>query len=81
MPYSVSVVYGLAINPVMVYTGFSLGAGRVVAAAPPHVWAAIAIASGTAVLGIVTIACAMNKSHRHSFFRPISFKKLLDQLW
>ena len=81
LPYSVSVVYSLAVNPAMVYAGFYLGAGRVVAAAPQHVWAGLAIATGTAVLGMAVMCCAMNASHRHTFYKPLSFKKQLDQLW
>ena len=81
LPYSISVVYNLAINPVMVYTGFYLGAENVVAAAPQHVWAGLAVTSGTAVLGMVVMGCAMEPAYRQSFYQPRSFRKLIDKLW
>ena len=81
MPYGIGVVYNLAINPVMVYTGFYLGADDVVAAAPQHVWAGLAIASGVAVLGMAVMGCAMEPAYRQTFYKPLSLHKLLDKLW
>ena len=65
----------------MVYTGLYLGGGDVIAAAPQHVWAGLAVASGVAVVGITIMGCTMNPSHRHTFYRPCSLRKLLGKLW
>ena len=81
LPYSISVVYNLAINPVMVCTGFYLGADNVVAAAPQQVWAGLAIASGVAVLGMAVMGCAMEPAYRQTFYKSLSFRKVLDKLW
>ena len=79
LPYSIGVVYNLAINPVMVYTGLYLA--HDVVAAPQHVWAGLGVASGVAVLGIAVMGCAMNSSHRKTFFKPLSYRELNDKLW
>ena len=65
----------------MVYTGFYLGADDVVAAAPQQVWAGLVIASGAAVLGMAVMGCAMEPAYRHTFYKPLSLRKLLDKLW
>ena len=79
MPYAVSIVYNLAINPVMVYTGLYLGGGQ--SLSTQYVWAGLAIASGVAVLGMVVMGCAMNDTRRHTFYKPLSFRTLVNKLW
>ena len=65
----------------MVYTGFYLGADDVVAAAPQHVWAGLAVASGVAVLGMAVMGCVMESEYRQTFYKPLSFRKMVDKLW
>ena len=65
----------------MVYSGFYLGGGNVVAVTPQHVWAGLAVASGVAVHGMIVMGCAMDARYRHTFYRPFSFKRALGQLW
>jgi hypothetical protein len=78
--YSTGVVYNLAINPAMTYTGFYLGGNRVVAA-PQLAWMGLAIGSSVAILGMVMMGCAMNATHRHTFYKPCSLRALVDTLW
>ena len=65
----------------MVYTGFFLGGGNVMRAAPRHVWVGLAIASGVSVLGMAVMGCAMEPAYRQTFYKPLSLRKLLDNLW
>jgi len=80
LPYSASIIYNLTINPVMVYSGFYLGGSRVVADTQ-HAWMGLAIGSGVAVLGMAMMGCAMNATHRHTFYKPRPLCTLLDTLW
>eukprot|EP00618_Florenciella_parvula_P016977 CAMPEP_0119473200 /NCGR_PEP_ID=MMETSP1344-20130328/4942_1 /TAXON_ID=236787 /ORGANISM="Florenciella parvula, Strain CCMP2471" /LENGTH=2127 /DNA_ID=CAMNT_0007506261 /DNA_START=134 /DNA_END=6517 /DNA_ORIENTATION=- len=80
LPYSASIIYNLAINPAMVYSGFYLGGNRVVLDTQ-HVWMSLAIGSGVAVLGMVMMGGVMNAAHRQTFYKPRSLRTLIDTLW
>ena len=65
----------------MVYTGFHLGAGRVVTVAPQAVWTGLAVASGVALLGMTIMGCAMEPAYHSTFYKHQSFRALLNKLW
>jgi len=81
MLYSSSILYNLAINPVMVYTGFYIGSDHIISAAPNHIWMGVAVASGVALMGMVMMGCTMNATHRHTFYKHKSMAHLIDETW
>ena len=76
-----SVLYNLAVNPVMAYVALHMDDGEGMAIAPATIWAALLIASAVSCLGLIMAGCAMTSSHRHTFYKPRSFTELYQAMW
>jgi hypothetical protein len=82
LPYSVSIIYNLVINPIMVYTAFYLGGSQVMMmVSSQYVWIGLAIATGVAFLGMVMMGCGMNANRRSTFYKPLPMRNLLNKMW
>jgi len=73
------VAYSLLVNPIMVLVGFRSGQGMPTSEA--EAWLALGVSSCASLVGALLMAVFMNKSHRHTFYSPRSFVRLVDELW
>jgi len=75
------IAYSLAINPVMAYVGFTLGADRIIAVKLATVQILLVLATAISVTGMAMMGLAMEPSRRHTFYKHFSMRSLLDELW
>eukprot|EP00620_Florenciella_sp_RCC1587_P017152 CAMPEP_0182570834 /NCGR_PEP_ID=MMETSP1324-20130603/11027_1 /TAXON_ID=236786 /ORGANISM="Florenciella sp., Strain RCC1587" /LENGTH=624 /DNA_ID=CAMNT_0024785269 /DNA_START=20 /DNA_END=1894 /DNA_ORIENTATION=+ len=78
-PWACFVVYNLVINPVMLFVALNVG---VASFGPSDIfWAALSVSTAISVLGLVSVWLSMNSERRHTFYRPLSLKQLLNDEW
>ena len=79
--YSAFVVYRLVLGcPAWVYLGTHWGGG-VGAVSETQVWMALGVTTGMSLCGISLMWTFMNASHRHTFYRPRPYCRLVDEIW